>query len=56
MSSFRESIKRIIRLSRKPAWEEYSLTIRICILGLLVLGGYGFIIQLISLVLQALPR
>ncbi|MEM0084844.1 MAG: protein translocase SEC61 complex subunit gamma [Candidatus Methanomethylicia archaeon] len=56
MSSFRESVKRILRLSRKPTWEEYLLTLRICLFGLLLIGIYGFIIQLISLVLQSLPR
>jgi len=56
MSSFKESVKKILRLSRKPTWEEFLLTVRICLLGLLLIGGYGFIIQLISLVLQSLPR
>ncbi|MEM2136518.1 MAG: protein translocase SEC61 complex subunit gamma [Candidatus Methanomethylicia archaeon] len=56
MSSFKESVKRILRLSRKPSREEFWLTLRICLLGLFLIGGYGFIVQLISLVLQSLPR
>ncbi len=50
-----ESIRRIVRLSRKPSKEEFWLSLKICLLGLLILGSYAFIIQLMSTVIQALP-
>lgn len=55
MNSFIESVKRVIRLSRKPSKEEFMLSLKICLLGLLLLGSYAFIIQLLSTVIQALP-
>ncbi|RLE50080.1 MAG: protein translocase SEC61 complex subunit gamma [Candidatus Methanomethylicota archaeon] len=55
LSNFMESIRRIVRLSRKPSKEEFWLSLKICLLGLLILGSYAFIIQLMSTVIQALP-
>jgi len=55
LNSFIESVKRVIRLSRKPSKEEFMLSLKICLLGLLLLGSYAFIIQLLSTVIQALP-
>jgi len=55
MSGFKESVKRVLRLSRKPSSSEFWLSLKICLLGLAILGGYGFIIQLLSTVIQALP-
>jgi protein translocase SEC61 complex gamma subunit len=39
---------RVLKLSRKPDSEELKLSLRICVLGLVVVGVFGFIIQLIA--------
>ncbi len=39
---------RVLKLSRKPDSEELKLSLRICLLGLVVVGVFGFIIQLIA--------
>jgi protein translocase SEC61 complex gamma subunit len=39
---------RVLKLSRKPDSEELKLSLRICLLGLVVVGAFGFIIQLIA--------
>lgn len=38
---------RVIKMARKPSSEEYSRTIQITGLGLLLLGGLGFLIFLV---------
>ncbi|MCS7365312.1 MAG: protein translocase SEC61 complex subunit gamma [archaeon GB-1867-035] len=55
MSNFIASVKRILRLSRKPSMNEFWFSLKICLLGLLILGVYSFIIQFMSTILQALP-
>ncbi|RZN56278.1 MAG: protein translocase SEC61 complex subunit gamma [Candidatus Methanomethylicota archaeon] len=47
-SEILRSIMRILRLSRKPDLEEFRLSLRICLLGIGIVGVFAFIIQLIS--------
>ncbi|NHV45255.1 MAG: protein translocase SEC61 complex subunit gamma [Candidatus Verstraetearchaeota archaeon] len=47
-SEILRSIMRILRLSRKPDLEEFRLSLRICLLGIIIVGVFAFIIQLIS--------
>ncbi len=35
---------RILKMARKPDIEEYKKTLTICILGILLIGGLGFLI------------
>jgi len=35
---------RILKMARKPDMEEYKKTLTICILGILLIGGLGFLI------------
>jgi protein translocase SEC61 complex gamma subunit len=39
---------RVLKLATRPDGEEFSLSLRICILGLIVVGVFGFIIQLLA--------
>ncbi len=39
---------RVLKLSRKPDFEELKLSLKICILGMIVVGVFGFIIQLVA--------
>ncbi|MGM0405915.1 MAG: protein translocase SEC61 complex subunit gamma [Thermoplasmatota archaeon] len=38
---------RLLKMARKPTPEEYKKTIIICVVGILLLGGLGFLIYLL---------
>jgi protein translocase SEC61 complex gamma subunit len=42
------AIGRVLKLSRKPDSEELKLSLKICILGMVVVGVFGFVIQIIA--------
>lgn len=52
LRSFLNSASRILKLAKKPGREELWLSIKICFLGVLVIGVLGYIIKLISGLLQ----
>ncbi len=52
LRSFLNSCTRLLKLAKKPGREELWLSIRICLLGIVAVGAIGFIIKLISGVLQ----
>jgi len=52
LKSFLNSASRILKLAKKPGREELWLSIKICFLGVLVIGVLGYIIKLISGMLQ----
>lgn len=39
---------KVLKLSRKPDFDELKLSLKICFLGLIVVGIFGFIIQLVA--------
>jgi protein translocase SEC61 complex gamma subunit len=45
------SMGRVLRLAARPNGEEFSLSLRICALGLILVGVFGFIIQLLAALL-----
>ncbi len=44
---FFQNTKRIIKIANKPDRKEYLLIFKICGIGLLLLGGISFVIQLL---------
>jgi|GEM_PF-1158673 protein translocase SEC61 complex gamma subunit len=46
-----QEIIRILRVARKPEREEFTLMLKVCSLGLVVLGVYSFIILYLFFVL-----
>lgn len=48
LRSFLQSCTRLLRLAKKPGRSELWLSIRICLLGILVIGVIGFIIKFIA--------
>lgn len=40
-----DSWRRIIMLARKPARDEYMLTLKMVLLGLIIVGGISFVIR-----------
>lgn len=52
LKSFLKSASRLLRLSTKPGRSELWLSVKICLLGIIAIGGVGFVIKLISFALQ----
>jgi len=44
---FFQNTKRIIKIANKPDRKEYLLIFKICGIGLLLLGGISYVIQLL---------
>ncbi|HZD13326.1 MAG TPA: protein translocase SEC61 complex subunit gamma [Candidatus Binatus sp.] len=45
--TFLQSAKRLFQVAEKPNWEEVSLLIKITAIGVLLIGGMGFIIRIL---------
>lgn len=50
--SFFSSAAKMLKLAKKPGRDELWLSIKICILGIAVIGAVGFIIKFLSATLQ----
>jgi len=46
-----ENYRRVLAISRKPTWDEFKHTARICALGIIVIGIIGFILYLVSVLI-----
>jgi len=55
LRSFLSSAARTLKLAVKPGTSELWLSIKICFLGIGAIGLIGFIIRLLSTVLQPAP-
>lgn len=51
LGRFWQNTKRIAKISKKPSKKEYTLVLKICGVGMAILGGLSFVIQLISAIL-----
>ena len=51
--SFFSSAAKLLKLAKKPGRDELWLSIKICFLGIIVIGIVGFIIKFVSAALQA---
>lgn len=54
LRSFIRSSLRLLRLARKPSRDEIWLSIKICFLGILIVGAIGFIIYFLAGILRPL--
>lgn len=54
LRSFIKSSLRLLRLARKPSRDEIWLSMRICFLGILIVGTIGFIVYFLAGVLRSL--
>ena len=52
LRSFFSSAAKMMKLAKKPGRDELWVSIRICVLGVLVIGVIGYIIATISSVIQ----
>lgn len=53
LRSFLSSAAKLLKLAKKPGRDELWLSIKICFLGIIVIGIVGFIIKFVSAALQA---
>jgi protein translocase SEC61 complex gamma subunit len=54
VSEFIESAKRLLVTINRPDWKTFSLSLKVVLLGVGIVGGIGYIIRLIAVVLQPL--
>ena len=47
LRSFFQSASRLLKLATKPGRTELWLSIKICFLGIIAIGGIGFLIKII---------
>jgi protein translocase SEC61 complex gamma subunit len=52
ITDFIESAKRLLVTINRPDWKTFSLSMKIVLLGVGVLGAIGYIIRLVAVVLQ----
>ena len=44
--------KRVFQTGRKPTKKEYGLTVKISLIGLAIVGGLSYVIQIIALAIE----
>lgn len=49
LRSFASSVVRLFKLSKKPGRTELMLSVKICLLGVILIGLLGFIIKMVAL-------
>jgi len=48
LSEFFTNLKRILRLVKKPSWNELWMSIKISALGIIIIGLVGYVIMIIA--------
>jgi protein translocase SEC61 complex gamma subunit len=48
--------KRIFKISTKPTKKEFMAMVKICLIGMAIIGGISFVVQLISSVVSPKPQ
>jgi len=48
-----KDVWRVLKVARRPGRKEFTLMLKVCSLGLLILGVYGFIILYVSFIFLA---
>jgi protein translocase SEC61 complex gamma subunit len=52
INEFIESAKRLLVTINRPDWKTFSLSLKVVLIGVGVLGAIGYIIRLIAVVVQ----
>jgi len=50
------SVRRLIHVTTRPTGEELSLMVKICFLGIALVGGLGYVIRILFLFVGLLPK
>jgi len=56
INDFIESAKRLLVTINKPDWKTFSLSLKVVLIGIGVLGAIGYVIRLIAVVLQPVSQ
>ncbi|MDJ0270054.1 MAG: protein translocase SEC61 complex subunit gamma [Aigarchaeota archaeon] len=51
LKSFLKSAATLLKLAKKPTWEEFSISMRITLLGVAIVGLIAFIIRFLAIAL-----
>ncbi len=54
LKRFFKECMRVLRVTKKPDWEEFKLLVKITGAGLLVIGAIGFLIFIVDKLLTAM--
>ena len=46
-----ENYWRVLRLTKKPTWDDYLFTAKICALGTIIIAVLGFVLYIIAVLL-----
>ncbi len=49
--AFLKNCRRVFKITRKPSREEYEQAIKLTALGMTVIGGIGFLVQMLAMML-----
>jgi len=52
LGGFFQSARRLMRTLTRPDWKTYWTSVKIVLVGVALLGGIGYIIRIISVVVQ----
>jgi protein translocase SEC61 complex gamma subunit len=47
------ALKRMLKLSVKPSWREYWLSLKVCLIGIGLIGIIAFLIRLLASLIPA---
>ncbi|MBS7642471.1 protein translocase SEC61 complex subunit gamma [Candidatus Bathyarchaeota archaeon] len=47
------ALRRLLRLSVKPTWKEYWLSLKVCLIGMGLIGMVAFLIRLLASLIPA---
>ncbi|MEM4609411.1 MAG: protein translocase SEC61 complex subunit gamma [Thermoproteota archaeon] len=47
-----KTMARVLKLSEKPDWPELKLSLKIFLIGILIVGGMAFVIHIVASLLQ----
>jgi protein translocase SEC61 complex gamma subunit len=54
--NFLSSARRLLHVTTRPTWEELSLMVKICFLGIAIVGGLGYVVRMLFLFVGLLPQ
>lgn len=46
-----ENYKRILMVTKKPSWSDFSFVTKICVIGMLIIGVLGLALYIIAIVI-----
>jgi preprotein translocase subunit Sss1 len=49
-------VRRLLHVTTRPSWIEISLMVKICFLGIAIVGGLGYVVRMLFLFVGLLPQ